>query len=197
MPFDEKVPLIGIVSRMVVQKGYDIFADALIDLMRLGAQWIILGSGEDKYESMFRGLSNRLPQKVGVYIGYNNELSHLIEAGADIFIMPSKYEPCGLNQIYSMKYGTVPVVRKTGGLADTVKDWDEQNHFGFSDGNGFSFHDYSGFALYKSIERAVNTFQQKNVWLKIQKNGMRKNYSWGYSAEKYLEAYKLAIEKRS
>jgi starch synthase len=111
--------------------------------------------------------------------------------------MPSKYEPCGLNQIYSMKYGTVPVVRKTGGLADTVKDWDEQNHFGFNDGNGFSFHDYSGFALYKSIERAVNTFQQKNVWLKIQKNGMRKNYSWGYSAEKYLEVYKLAMEKRS
>ena len=196
MPFSEKVPLIGIVSRMVVQKGYDIFADALIDLMRLNAQWIILGSGEDKYENMFRNLSNRLPQKVGVYIGYNNELSHLVEAGADIFNMPSKYEPCGLNQIYSMKYGTVPVVRKTGGLADTVKDWDEQNHFGFSDGNGFSFYDYSGYALYKSVERAVNTFQQKDVWQKIQQNGMKKDYSWRHSAEKYLEVYKLAVEKR-
>ena len=196
LPFNEKIPLIGIVSRMVAQKGYDIFADALTDLMRLNAQWIILGSGEDKYEHMFRSLSNRLPQKVGVYIGYNNELSHLVEAGADIFIMPSKYEPCGLNQIYSMKYGTVPVVRKTGGLADTVKDWDEQNHFGFSDGNGFSFYDYTGYAIYKSVERAVNTFQQKDVWQKIQQNGMKKDYSWRHSAEKYLEVYKLAMEKR-
>ena len=193
---DENIPLIGIVSRMVAQKGFDIFADAINELMSLDAQWIILGSGEDRFEELFRKLSNLLPGKVGTYIGYNNELSHLIEAGADIFLMPSRYEPCGLNQIYSLKYGTVPIVRKTGGLADTVKDWDEQNHFGFKDGNGFSFYDYSGYALYKSVERAVNVFKHKDIWRKIQTNGMKLDFSWTRSAEKYLELYKLAVENR-
>ncbi|MCZ7615239.1 MAG: glycosyltransferase [Ignavibacteriaceae bacterium] len=182
---------------MVLQKGFDIFSDAINDLMNLEAQWIILGSGEDKFEELFRWLSNQFPGKVGAYVGYNNELSHLIEAGADMFLMPSRYEPCGLNQIYSLKYGTVPIVRKTGGLADTVKDWDEQNHFGFKDGNGFSFYDYSGFALFKSVERAVNTFKHRNTWKKIQTNGMKLDFSWTRSAEKYLELYKLAKSKRS
>lgn len=197
IPFKKEVPLIGIVSRMVIQKGFDIFADVINDLMNLDAQWIMLGSGEDKYEDLFRWLSNQLPDKVGAYIGYNNELSHLIEAGSDMFLMPSRYEPCGLNQIYSLKYGTVPIVRKTGGLADTVKDWDEENSCGFDHGNGFSFYDYSGFALYKSVERAVNTFKQKDIWKKIQSNGMKMDFSWTRSAEKYLELYKLAKEKRS
>jgi len=197
MKADENIPLIGIVSRMVLQKGFDIFADSLDDLMKLEAQWIILGSGEDRFESLFRWLSNELPGKVGTYIGYNNELSHLIEAGSDMFLMPSRYEPCGLNQIYSLKYGTVPIVRKTGGLADTVKDWDEQNHYGFKDGNGFSFYDYSGYALLKSVERAVNTFKHKNIWKKIQLNGMKADFSWTKSAEKYIELYKLAKEVRS
>lgn len=196
MPFDEKVPLIGIVSRMVLQKGFDIFADALGDLMKLNAQWIILGSGEDKYEHMFRMISQRLPHKAGVYLGYNNELSHLIEAGADMFLMPSRYEPCGLNQIYSLKYGTVPVVRKTGGLADTVHDWDELHHYGLDTGTGFAFNDYTGFALFKSVQRAVNCFHIKDAWKKIQKNGMNKDYSWRNSAEKYMELYKMAKQKR-
>jgi starch synthase len=193
---DENIPLIGIVSRMVLQKGFDIFADSINELMGLHAQWIILGSGEDRFEELFRKLSILFPGKVGTYIGYNNELSHLIEAGSDMFLMPSRYEPCGLNQIYSLKYGTVPIVRKTGGLADTVKDWDEQNHYGFKDGNGFSFYDYSGFALYKSVERAVNVFKHKDIWKKIQTNGMRLDFSWTRSAEKYLELYKLALENR-
>jgi starch synthase len=193
---DENVPLIGIVSRMVLQKGFDIFSDSLNQLMDLNAQWIILGSGEDRFENLFRWLSNQLPDKVGAYVGYNNELSHLVEAGADLFLMPSRYEPCGLNQIYSLKYGTVPIVRKTGGLADTVKDWDEQNHYGLKDGNGFSFYDYSGFALFKSVERAVNTFKHKNIWKKIQTNGMKSDYSWTRSAEKYIELYNLAKETK-
>jgi starch synthase len=194
---DENIPLVGIVSRMVLQKGFDIFADAINDLLKLELQWIILGSGEDRFEDLFRLLSNQFPGKVGVYIGYNNELSHLIEAGADMFLMPSKYEPCGLNQIYSLKYGTVPIVRKTGGLADTVKDWDEQSHYGLKDGNGFSFYDYSGYALFKSVERAINTFKHKDIWKKIQLNGMRQDFSWTRSAEKYTELYKLAGEKRA
>ena len=197
IPFNEDIPLIGIISRMVSQKGFDIFADAINDLMNLEAHWIILGAGEDEFEDLFRRLSNQLPGKVGSYIGYNNELSHLIEAGADMFLMPSRYEPCGLNQIYSLKYGTVPIVRKTGGLADTVKDWDEENYYGFDHGNGFSFYDYSGYALFKSVERAINTFKQKDVWKKIQLNGMRLDFGWKQSAEKYLELYKLAKEKRT
>jgi starch synthase len=196
IPFNKSLPLIGIVSRMVQQKGFDIFSDAINDLMNLDAQWIILGSGEDKFEDLFRWLSNQLPGKVGTYIGFNNELSHLIEAGADMFLMPSRYEPCGLNQIYSLKYGTVPIVRKTGGLADTVKDWDEENSYGFDHGNGFSFYDYTGYALYKSVERAVNTFKQKDIWKKIQSNGMKLDFSWTRSAEKYFELYKLAKDKR-
>ena len=197
IPFKEHIPLIGIISRIVVQKGFDLFADAINDLMKLEAQWIVLGSGEDRFENLFRQLSNQLPHKFGAYIGYNNELSHLIEAGSDMFLMPSRYEPCGLNQIYSLKYGTVPIVRKTGGLADTVHDWDELNYYGFDTGTGFSFNDATGYALFKSVERAVNCFKQKEVWKKIQMNGMEKDYSWKHSAEQYMELYKLAKEKRS
>ena len=163
MPFDENVPLIGMISRMVLQKGFDVFADALDDLLKLDAQWLILGSGEERYENLFRSLAKSFPNKVGTYIGFSNELSHLIEAGSDMFLMPSRYEPCGLNQIYGLKYGTVPIVRKTGGLADTVKDWDEEKHHGFDHGNGFSFYDYSSYALFKSVERAVNTFKHKGI----------------------------------
>jgi len=196
MPFNETVPLIGIISRMVAQKGFDIFAEAVNELMTLNAQWIILGSGEDKYELMFKTLANELPHKFGVSTGYNNELSHLVEAAADIFLMPSRYEPCGLNQIYSLKYGTVPVVRKTGGLADTVHDWDELHSYNLDTGTGFSFNDHTGYALFKSIERAVNCFSVKSAWKKIQSNGMKKDYSWKHSAEQYVELYKLAKDKR-
>lgn len=196
LPFDKNRPLIGIITRLVVQKGIDIIAEAINDLMNLDAQWIILGSGEDKYESMLHSLTQYYPERVATYIGYNNELSHLIEAGADIFVMPSRYEPCGLNQIYSLKYGTVPVVRKTGGLADTVKDWDEEKHLGFDHGNGFSFYDYTSYAILSSVERALNVFKQKDIWKKIQHNGMKLDFSWEKSAEKYLELYKLAKEKR-
>jgi starch synthase len=197
LPFDENRPLIGMISRLVPQKGFDIFVEAVDDLMKLDAQWIMLGSGEYRYEEFFWRLSQHYPGKFASYIGYNNELAHLIEAGADIFVMPSRYEPCGLNQIYSLKYGTVPVVRKTGGLADTVKDWDEENYWGFDHGNGFSFYDYSGYALFKSVERAVNTFANKDVWRKIQINGMKCDFSWEKSAEKYIELYKIAKEKRA
>jgi len=193
--YDPNIPLIGIISRMVVQKGFDIIAEALNELMNLEAQWIILGSGESKYENMFNALANNYPGKVGVYIGYNNELAHLIEAGADIFLMPSHYEPCGLNQIYSLKYGTVPVVRKTGGLADTVQDWNEYNAYGMSNGNGFSFYEYSGQALLQSVNRAINDFHNKPVWQKIQYNGMIKDYSWHHSAEEYNNLYNQTYRK--
>lgn len=195
LAFDEDLPLIGIISRMVSQKGFDIFAGAINDLMELKAQWVILGNGEEHYENFFRSLSNALPHKVVSYIGFNNELSHLIEAGADIFIMPSRYEPCGLNQIYSLKYGTVPVVRKTGGLADTVHDWNEYQRNGLDTGTGFSFNDYTSFALYTSVKRAIDLFPDKKTWQKIQKNGMQKDFSWENSANQYMELYRKAIDK--
>lgn len=192
--FDEDVPVIGIVSRLVAQKGMDIIAYALNHLMELDAQWIILGSGEYKYEEMFQHARNHFPEKVSVYFGFNNELAHLIEAGADIFLMPSYYEPCGLNQIFSLKYGTVPVVRKTGGLADTVQDWNEFLAKGKEIGTGYSFQDYTANALIHSVQRAVNDFKLKDVWRKIQINGMQKDYSWKRSAEKYVEFYQSAID---
>jgi starch synthase len=196
LPYDENIPVIAMISRMVQQKGFDIFAEAIPDLLPLDAQWVVLGSGEDNYENLFRDLSQKFPEKFSAYIGFNNELAHLIEAGADMFLMPSRYEPCGLNQIYSLKYGTVPIVRKTGGLADTVFDWDELIYTGLDQGTGFSFYDYTAFALQSSVKRAVQYYHNKNVWQKIQLNGMEMDFSWEKSAEEYLAVYKLALEKR-
>jgi starch synthase len=196
LPFDKNIPLIVIVSRLAIQKGFDIITDALADLIKLDAQWIILGTGQSMYENLFRSLSKLYPRKFGAFIGYNNDLAHLVEAGADIFLMPSKYEPCGLSQLYSHKYGTVPVVRKTGGLADTVKDWNEFNEFGLDTGDGFSFSEYSGKALLLSVKRAINNFHNVPVWRKIQYNGMIKDYSWRTSAKKYVDLYQKAESKR-
>ena len=142
-------------------------------------------------------MTNNFPSKVASYIGFNIELSHLVEAGSDMFLMPSLYEPCGLTQIYSLKYGTVPVVRKTGGLADTVQDWDEQKHQGSDSGNGFSFYDYSGLALFLSIKRGIDTFPFKQTWNKIQQNGMNKDFSWDKSAGKYVRLYEKLISSVS
>ncbi|KAB2879440.1 glycogen synthase [bacterium] len=196
LPFDKNKPIIGIVSRLVAQKGFDLVAEAINELMFLDAQWVILGSGEDRYEEMFTILSHSIPDKVWAYIGFNNELAHLIEAGADMFLMPSRYEPCGLNQIYSLKYGTVPIVRKTGGLADTVQDWHEFKARGDETGDGFSFNDATGFALHTTVLRAVETFREKKTWRKIQENGMNRDYSWRVSAKKYMALYELAVKKR-
>jgi starch synthase len=137
-----------------------------------------------------------IPNKVWAYIGFNNELAHLIEAGSDLFLMPSRYEPCGLNQMYSLKYGTVPIVRKTGGLADTVQDWHEFNVKGEEIGDGFSFNDATGFALLTTVRRAVETYKDKDTWKKIQINGMNRDYSWTVSANKYVALYEKAIKKR-
>jgi starch synthase len=196
LAYNEGVPVIGIVSRLAIQKGFDLIQAALSELMNLNAQWIILGSGEQVYENMFQDLQDQLPKKVRVHIGYNDDLAHLIEAGADIFLMPSHYEPCGLNQIYSLKYGTVPVVRKTGGLADTVQDWGEYNTHGADTGTGFSFVNYQPQPLIHAVQRAVNDFHNKPVWKKIQTNGMKKDFSWKKSALKYNEIYEKAKSKR-
>lgn len=196
LPFNKNIPLIGIVSRLVGQKGLDIFADVADELMKLDAQWVILGTGDARYENLIQSMMYAFPSKAASYLGFNNELAHLIEAGADMFLMPSRYEPCGLNQIYSLKYGTVPIVRKTGGLADTVQDWHEFEYLGFDTGTGFLFNEYTGEAIVATVQRALEMFKDKKTWLNIQKNGMKKNYSWDASAKKYYDLYKMAIERR-
>ena len=195
MPYIKNVPVIGLISRLVPQKGFDIIADALNDLIKLNAQWVVLGSGNYEYEQLFNYMAAHHREKFSVYLGFNDELAHLIEAGSDIFLMPSKYEPCGLNQIYSLKYGTVPVVRKTGGLADTVHDWNEFNSYGMDSGNGFSFYDYNSFALLSSVQRALGDYHNIPVWKKIQQNGMSRDFSWKSSAEKYAGLYQIAVLK--
>src|SRR6185369_12834507 len=157
-------PLIGIVSRFASQKGFDLIADIAGQLMQENVALVVLGSGEWRYEEMFNGLHRWMPDRVGVYIGYNNPLAHRIEAGADIFLMPSHYEPCGLNQIYSLRYGAVPVVRATGGLDDTI---DEET--------GFKFYPYSGWALLDSIRSALAAWQDRKAWQSMMRRGMQKD----------------------
>lgn len=196
LPYNKKTPVIGIVSRLASQKGIDIILSSMEYLLALDVQFVILGSGEDKYERELTRIAERNSTNVGLYLGYSNDLSHQIEAGADMFLMPSQYEPCGLTQMYSLKYGTVPIVRNTGGLADTVFDWDEQIAKDNENGNGFSFNDYSGYSLTDAIERAIKYYHTKKIWRKIQRNGMKKSFSWEESAKKYISVYEKALAKR-
>jgi starch synthase len=172
-------PLLAIVSRFAAQKGFDILEDAASRLLQEDLNLVVLGSGDLPYETMFRALAQAYPQKVGLQVGYDTGLSHRIEAGADMFLMPSRYEPCGLNQIYSLKYGTVPVVRATGGLDDTIED-----------GTGFKFRDYSGDALLDTVRVALRAYQDLDSWTRRMRRGMEKDFSWSASAGEYVDLYK-------
>ena len=176
-------PVIGIVSRFVKQKGFDLIAQIADELVREDIYVVALGTGEPEYEELFRSLAERYPGKFLVKISYDNALAHQIEAGADMFLMPSRYEPCGLNQIYSMKYGTVPVVRATGGLDDTVQPFDGEK------GTGFRFRQYSAVALLACLQRAIATYRDKSAWSKLQQNCMKEDFSWTQSAKKYASLY--------
>jgi starch synthase len=175
-------PLLAIISRFAAQKGFDILADVASRLMREDLNLVVLGSGDLMYESMFRALEQAYPDKVGLQVGYDNGLSHRIEAGADLFLMPSRYEPCGLNQIYSLKYGTIPVVRATGGLDDTIDE-----------GTGFKFRDYSGDALLQAVRLALKAYQDLDPWVRRMRRGMEKDFSWRASAGEYMELYRRLI----
>jgi starch synthase len=172
-------PVIGMISRMVDQKGLDLIAAAAADLMSLDAAWIVLGTGEARYQDLWRDLASRSPDRVGVRIGFDEALAHLIEAGADMFLMPSRFEPCGLNQMYSLKYGTVPVVRAVGGLADTVKH----------NRTGFTFEEYTPVALVQTLRTALRTFPNKQKWRALQAAGMKQDHSWDRSAREYVRIY--------
>jgi starch synthase len=175
-------PLLAIISRFAAQKGFDILADAAARLLQEDLNLVVLGAGDLPYESMFRSLAQNYPQKVGLKVGYDSGLSHRIEAGADMFLMPSRYEPCGLNQIYSLKYGTVPVVRATGGLDDTIDE-----------GTGFKFRDYSGDALLETVRAALKAYQDLDSWTRRMLRGMEKDFSWSASAGEYLELYRRLV----
>jgi len=197
LQYDQHRPLIGIVSRLVAQKGFDTVAEAINSLMEMDVQWVVLGAGEEKYEQLFTSLHHAMPHKVWTYIGFNNELAHLITAASDMFLMPSHYEPCGLNQMYSLRYGSIPIVRKTGGLADTVHDWHEFQAQGSNEGNGFSFHDATGYALHTTVTRAVHMFlNDQQTWHRMMMNGMSADFSWEASAQQYRQLYTMAMEKR-
>lgn len=182
-------PLVAMISRMVDQKGLDLVAEAATDLTRLDATFVILGTGEARYENMWRDLATRHPDRIGARIGFDEPLAHLIEAGADIFLMPSRFEPCGLNQMYSLRYGTLPVVRATGGLADTVVSYQP----GSEEGQGFTFREASGRALVNALQRAVRVYRERpEDWKRMQRRGMLRDFSWQASARAYTALYRLA-----
>lgn len=187
----DDTPVLGVVTRLATQKGLDFLAQIIDELVKRDMVLLVLGSGEEYYERLFTELATRYPDKIRVQVGYNNTMAHKIEAGADIFLMPSRYEPCGLNQIYSLKYGTVPVVRATGGLQDTI---DEQ-HGG--KGNGFKFWGYSAWAFLDAISRALETFKNKQEWREIQQRGMRQDFGWDKSAAEYVSVYERVIRNRA
>jgi starch synthase len=187
LPADPRRPIIATISRLVSQKGYDLIRQISGAILETGSFFIALGAGAREYEDFLQQWHDRSPREVGIYKGYAGEaLAHQIEAGADIFLMPSLYEPCGLNQMYSMRYGTVPVVRATGGLDDTVQNYDPAQ----GTGNGFKFHPYTGAALLEKIREALYFYGKPESWRQIQLNGMSMDNSWAAAAGKYMEAYR-------
>jgi starch synthase len=185
-------PVIGIVSRFADQKGFDLIAEKAYELMKEDLTLVVLGSGDRKYEELFQAMANTFPGRVGVKIAYDNEIAHKVEAGADMFLMPSRYEPCGLNQIYSLKYGTVPIVRATGGLDDTVEPFDLEH----GTGTGFKFAEYSGAAMMYAIRQALHHSTDERIWRRIQLNGMAKDFSWKGPAAEYAKVYEAALTLR-
>ena len=185
-------PLIGIISRLADQKGFDILGEALDKIMRLNCQLVILGTGDAKYHELFQKAKKKHPSKIGINLGFDAALAELIYAGSDMFLMPSRYEPCGLGQLISFKYGTVPIVRKTGGLADTVNDFDLK----MSKGDGFVFESYTSKALIDAIKRAIEAYKNKKEWMMMVGKIMCYDYSWEVSARKYIDLYQKTIDNR-
>jgi starch synthase len=187
----DETAVIGVVSRFATQKGFDFIVEIMEKLVEHDMVLVILGNGEEYYERLLTEMAERYPAKVRLQIKYDNVMAHKIEAGSDMFLMPSRYEPCGLNQIYSLKYGTIPVVRATGGLEDTI---DEQP---FGGGNGFKFRGYDPMALLDALERAFVTFKNKDEWTRMMRRGMAQDFSWEKPAHEYVRVYERAIQNRS
>ncbi len=190
---DPNLPVIGIVSRFAAQKGFDLIGQIVDRLALEDVLVTVLGSGDKLYEEMFLRLCRRVPNKIAARIAYDNALAHKVEAGADMFLMPSRYEPCGLSQIYSLKYGTVPIVRATGGLDDTIDPWDPRT----KKGTGFKFQEYTGEALLRTIHQALQLYRDQGSWQRLMRNGMSKDFSWRVSAREYVRAYERVRQLHS
>ena len=188
LPVNKSVPLFGLISRLVEQKGIDLIIDCLTEMVEMPIQFVLLGSGDKSVELKLLEFARLYPKKLAVTIGYDEALAHQIEAGVDIFLMPSRFEPCGLNQMYSQRYGTIPIVRETGGLADTIEDALPKS-LAKNIATGISFKEASSGALLESIKRAMLLFNDKKTWKKIQIVAMKKDFSWKNSAKQYLDLY--------
>jgi starch synthase len=189
LPQDPAIPVIGLISRLYDQKGLDLIANIMWGLMRLNLQLVVLGAGDARYEDLFRANARDNPEKVAATIGFKAVLAQQIYAGSDMFLMPSRFEPCGLGQLISLRYGTIPIVRATGGLADTIDDWDPVRQTG----NGFVFTAYDHWDLFAQVVRALETFRQPSLWRRLQANAMSTDVSWANSAEKYVALYRTAM----
>jgi starch synthase len=183
------VPLFGIISRLTSQKGIDLIEMIFPALIERDVQFVLLGTGESRYEDFFRRAAAQFPGKVGVRIGFDESLAHQIEAGADIFLMPSLFEPCGLNQMFSLKYGTIPIVRAVGGLKDTVENYNAER----SAGTGFVFEAYDAQELWKTIERALQALRDRKSWIALQRRAMSMDFSWDRSARAYSKLYQQLV----
>ena len=181
-------PVVGMISRLVDQKGFDLLEALSDELPRLNASFVLLGSGERRYEDLWLALASRYPDRVGARIGFDEALAHQIEGGADLFLMPSRFEPCGLNQMYSLRYGTVPLVRATGGLYDTVRNFDEPT----GSGTGFTFDEYTPQALLSTLRWALRIYEDRAAWQRMQVAGMQQDFSWEASAREYVKVYERA-----
>ena len=190
---EDNVPVIGIVSRFARQKGFDLLARAADDLANRDVAVVVLGSGDPYFEHFFRDWVFRHPDNVAAHFSYDEALAHKIEAGADMFLMPSRYEPCGLNQIYSLKYGTVPIVHATGGLDDTVEEWNART----GAGTGFKFPAYTPADLIAAVDRALDAFRDREGWTRLIRNGMARDYAWAHSARQYAQIYEEVARRQA
>ena len=182
-------PIVGMISRLVITKGFYLILNSIDEILATGAKLIILGTGNEKISLALKKAVKKSPNQISFHNYFDEKMAHIIEAGSDMFLMPSRYEPCGLNQIYSLRYGTIPIVFNTGGLADTVTDWDGKK------GDGFVFYRYTTKKLVSTIQEAVKMYQDKKTWKKLINNAMNKDYSWSNSAKKYLNLYTQILEE--
>lgn len=193
LPADPRVPLIGAISRLTDQKGFDLIAQIIDSLAKYQRfQFVLLGTGDQRYHDLFTELHGRYPESLEVFLTFNAPLAQKIYAGSDMFLMPSRFEPCGLGQLIAMRYGSIPIVRATGGLADTVQDFDPDT----GAGNGFSFEAYDAMALYATIIRALENYKYKDTWHRLMVKVMSADYSWDASARKYVDLYERALASR-
>ncbi len=187
LPVNLEKPIFASVTRLTSQKGFELIQQIAGELLATGAYFIALGSGDKSHEKFLQALRDYAPNQVGVYVGYNEDLAHKIEAGADMFLMPSRFEPCGLNQMYSLRYGTIPIVRAVGGLDDTIENFDAVAETG----NGFKFKEFRADKFLEKIYESLFAFYDKDAWRKLQWNGMNEDNSWENAARKYVQLYQM------